>query len=432
MHKETYRERSDELVARVEKAYSDFTAGKISAKQFDQICDRAEAEQEKNTVSFKTRQYANKFAAGPDEIGPGAAYRTKGISSEKWQPPGVLDCTQAQWESLFAAASAKMPSYGVTVKAGGSFADKALTGGGDIRIKASSSPTGEGIAGAGGSLLPPVLLPQAFEQRFEPDRLFKHLPGVAADGQWVSFLKHVSNTNPATPSPEFGTIPDVGMNITSQQVTFTRVNAMCTFSIELLTDFSEFMSFVPHELAKAVVDSETNFIVNNTDTTYGQSKGLLHTSDVLTRDATQSDTPIDAVVAAYNDIRVGSSYGTADIVAMHPSTWLALRTVRSSTGLYVLDQNEPNNLGQSYDTLFGVRIIQNSWIPAGTAIVMDASIGCIGWTRQGLELMTNWAGDNEFSTYAWSFRAVERIAIGVQRPTAVCIVSNLPTGGWSS
>ena len=429
----TYRTKMAALQATADTTYADLKAGRVTQARFDEVFDGLEKEQQQLGTRYKSRLRANELGggAGPDEYPGGwSNVRTKGISSEKWRPPSVLDTTQQQWESLFAAAKSKMPSFAVDVA--DPVSTKMLGAGGDIRFKATSSPTVEGVAGAGGSLLPPVLLPEAFTERYEPDRLFAHLPGMAADGQWVSFLKHVSNTNPATPSPELGTIPDVGMVIEPQQVTFTRVNAMCTFSIELLRDFSEFMGFVPAELAKEVIDAETDFVCNNTDTSYGQSKGLLHTDDVLTRNALLSDTPIDAVVASYNDIRTGSSFGTADLVAMHPSTWLALRTVRSSTGLYVLDQNEPGNLGESFDRLFGVRIITNTKIPAGLAISMDASLAATAWTRQGLELMTNWSGDSEFSTYSWSFRCVERIAVGVQRPTAICVVSNLPTGGWSS
>jgi hypothetical protein len=54
------------------------------------------------------------------------------------------------------------------------------------------------------------------------------------------------------------------------------------------------------------------------------------------------------------------------------------------------------------------------------------------FTRMGLELMLNQFGDAEFTTFGVQFRCVERIALAIVRPSAVCVVSGLlsnPAGG---
>lgn len=105
-------------------------------------------------------------------------------------------------------------------------------------------------------------------------------------------------------------------------------------------------------------------------------------------------------------------------------TWDVVRRIENTLGSYLLNQNDPNALG-GLDNIFGTRVVVNTHVPEGTAIVMDTTKAVLAWTRLGLELMSNQFGDSEWGTNAWSFRAEERIAIGVQRPTAICVVTGL-------
>lgn len=138
-----------------------------------------------------------------------------------------------------------------------------------------------------------------------------------------------------------------------------------------------------------------------------------------------ADTPVDVIVKSFNDIRVGSSFATADLVAMHPTTWTDIRTQKNTQGSYLLTLNTPHDIGD-IDNIFGVKVITNSKVPAETAITFGTSLAVLAWTRLGLEIVSNQFGSTEWTTNAWSFRAEERVAIGVQRPTAICVVTGLP------
>jgi HK97 family phage major capsid protein len=153
--------------------------------------------------------------------------------------------------------------------------------------------------------------------------------------------------------------------------------------------------------------------------------GLLNTTGTLTR-LIGSDTPIDCLRKAFNDLRVGSAFATADLVAMHPTTWADLQLQKSTTGLYLLNPTDPNAIGD-LDNIFGVKVITNTYIPAGTAIVTDTSKSVLAWTRHGLSLDINSWGGSEFTENYVTFRAEERIAIGVMRPTAISIVTGPPS-----
>jgi hypothetical protein len=108
--------------------------------------------------------------------------------------------------------------------------------------------------------------------------------------------------------------------------------------------------------------------------------------------------------------------------------WRYLKLQKSTTGLYVLAQNEPNALGD-LDNIFGVHVLPNTKVPQGTAIVLDTAISCQACTPLGMEIMANQYGTYEFTQNAWTFRAEERVTVGVIRPTAICTVTGINLGG---
>jgi HK97 family phage major capsid protein len=149
----------------------------------------------------------------------------------------------------------------------------------------------------------------------------------------------------------------------------------------------------------------------------------LNTSGLLTR-AQGTDTPIDALQKSFNDLRVGPAYSTADLLAMHPTTWNAIRRQKTTFDSYILS---PDPSTGQVESIFGVPTVVNTLIPAGTALVFDTTQAILAWTRMGLTKGVNQFGDTEWVNNTVSFRVGQRIAIGVRRPSAVCTVTGLPT-----
>lgn len=382
-------------------------SGRISNARLDKIT----AEYEELDADIKRYDAAAPFAGSADMYPSQPA--TKSIGA-KWAPPSLLQATEDQWKSLFAATRSGVPGYSVNVGTKGS----GLGTDWEIGLKTPATGLGEGAAG---SLLAPRMLPNAFPLRLEPDRVFSHFVGAAADTQAVTWLQHTGNTGGAAVVAELETKPQLGMQVTSHTTSFETIAVLQTFSRQLADDFGSWMSFVPQAMTNALIDTETDQIVNGTGT--GEIRGLLHTSGVLER-SKGSDTRIDALVKASNDIRVGGAYANANLILMHPTTWAAVRTTKDLQDRYVLALNQPNELG-SVDNIFGVQVIVNTKVPQDVAIVLDTNIAVLGWTRLGLELTFNWQGDTEFRSNAYTYRLEERIAIGVQYPKAICIVDGL-------
>ncbi len=352
--------------------------------------------------------------SGAADFYPSGPTKTKGISGPQWAPPSPLQATEAQWKSLFAASRSRVPGYSVNVGAKGA----GLGTDWEIGLKTPLAGVGEGSPG---SLLAPQMLPNAFPYRLEPDRVFSHFVGASANTQAVTWLQHVGNTGAAAVVAELEPKPQLGMQVEAKTTSFTTIAVLQTFSRQLADDFGSWMGFVPQALTTALIDAETDQIVNGTGN--GEILGLVNTPGVLER-SKGSDTRIDALVKAANDLRVGGAFATANLILMHPTTWTAIKTQKDNQGRYVLALNQPNDLG-SVDNLFGTKVIVNTKVPEDIGIVMDTSIAVLAWTRLGLELTFNWQGDSEFRHNALTYRLEERIGIGVQYPKAICLVDGL-------
>lgn len=132
-------------------------------------------------------------------------------------------------------------------------------------------------------------------------------------------------------------------------------------------------------------------------------------------------TVIDTILEAVNDIRVGGAYADADLVLLHPTDWLTMRKLKTSFNSYVLDPNDPSQLG-GIDNLFGYRVVVSTQVPQGNAAVLDSKIAVNIFRRWGLEIMANPYADTAFEYNQIHYRAETRFALGVIYPEAVCLV----------
>jgi HK97 family phage major capsid protein len=333
----------------------------------------------------------------------------KGVGSDSFadnkavgRQPSVLDIPEREYKSLFDAVQKRQPSYRIDTKA----------------------PFGEGSFTSGG--LPPVLMPQLTQQLpYEPDDVFDHLIQMAApQASSVEWLSHTGNTNPAAATAELAQKPDLGPILTTHTMPFTKIAALASFSTESLSDFSYFTQFVPGEMFRAARDARTNEVLNGSGSS-PHMLGLLNQPNVLTR-VIGSDSPIDCLRKSFNDLRVGSAFANASLVILNPTTWADIQLQKATGGLYLLNPTDPNSIG-SLNDIFGVKVVTNTYCPAGTAVVLDTSKAVLAWTRQSWSLEINQYGTNEFNENYVTFRVEGRFAIGAMYPTAINLVTGLPS-----
>jgi HK97 family phage major capsid protein len=339
----------------------------------------------------------------------GNSAETKAIN----RPVSPLDIPVEQYRGLYEAAVKRLPSYRIDC-------DKM-----DVTTKSPFAET----SFTSGTLPPTLMTSLSLDLPYEPNDAFAAFKQLTApESRAVEYLQHTGNASPAAAVAELGNKPDIGMTLTTVTTPYVKIAALASVSEEALQDFGAFLQWVPHELEAAVRDCRTNEVVNGSGSS-PHMLGILNTSGTLTR-AIGSDTPVDCLRKAVNDIRVGSSYARASLILTHPTTWADLQLQKATTGAYLLNPNDPAALGD-LDNIFGCRVITNTYVPAGTAIVCDPN-WIYAWTRRGLTIDLNAHGTDASGTNLWvqnavSFRAELRCAIGVARPTAVNIVTGLPS-----
>lgn len=305
-------------------------------------------------------------------------------ATSKGSLPGPIDLSASEWEDAFQSATRRKGFRAqVTTKAA--------------------------ISGLG---LPAVIQPGLTQTlRTEPDRLLDHLPSTAAESPVIEYISHTGNTNPAATVAELGQKPDLGMQLATKTATMQKIAATASASMESLQDFSTFATFIPLELQRAVVDAETAWAVAQFEAVSG----------VLARARGASEAPLDTINAAFTDLRVGAAFATANLVALHPATWLYLSSQKDTQGRYLL--GEPGS--QTSANIWGVPVVQNTKIATGTALVFDTSCAMV-WHRMGLTIDSdNGYSASNFATNAVTYRCEERLAVGLLRPAGLSIVTGL-------
>jgi HK97 family phage major capsid protein len=421
------RQRASELKTEVRTALADCEAGRITGKQLAGIMDRAEREDGEITSGIAAYTKALSYRGGAaDERGQHSApdgWHAKSadagghrFATVKQHLPSPLDLTKEQVSEI-----------GEAGKRGYSL--KSFVGG--LKTKAAGDPA-PASEGQPGSLLPFELSDRYFQLPLEPTRISDFLPSVGAVGPGSVYLQHSGNAASPAVVPELQAKPDIGLQLSQQEVKYSVLAGLAGCSRQLLSDVSSvnagsgWEQFIPQELFRSLVNFENSFLLDGDSDT--GAKGLNTWTGTLTRDhsGTADTDDIDTIVKSANDIRVGSAFGNADLVILHPSDWTRIRLLRSDYGLFLLRPDDPLTIN-GLDNLWGMRVVTTTQQTEGKATVLDTTKAVLLFIREALELITVGLGavQTEYTLVhnAIQFRAELREGLAVPYPHAVSQVT---------
>jgi HK97 family phage major capsid protein len=296
--------------------------------------------------------------------------------------------------------------------------------GGQIRSKAAVT---EG--GLSPNLLPPIQQygPNGwFSLPYELTRVANFLPNVAFDGPGIAYFRHDSNGAEAAYTTEAATKPDLTPVTSEQYLRPAKVAGQINLTHELVSDAGDaFASHLVTDLARSLYNAESNLLLNGTVGSNGFA-GVNQISGTLTT-TLGTDTPLDCLSKAMVALR--NDFFEPDLIIVHPSTLGALRRVKDLQNRYILElMSGPRGIDGTSDQeqLWGCTVVQSTQQAAGTAAVLSVKSGAaVVYVREALT--TFFDPYSQSANNIYRYVSETRLALAVPRPTAINLVSGLPT-----
>jgi Phage capsid family len=366
--------------------------------------------------------------ASPSEYGvtgnpgdtAGIVFKGFGPNAEnRIQPGSVYQLDKTQIAALKQAAQQGTP---FKVQVGSKGIEHGNFGG--IREKAAIT---EG--GMSPNLLPPLQQygPNGwFNLPYEITNLQRYLPVVPFSGPGVAWWRHDSNGAEAAFTAEGATKPDISPVVSEQFTRASKIAGRYLATHELIQDAGDaFGQHLTVDLTRSLVNASNNMLLNGTTAANGWN-GINNVSGTLTQ-AQGSDTPLDAINKAMVQLR--NDFFVPDTLVIHPTTLGAIRRAKDLENRYLISLMEgPRGIDQTSDseTLWGMNCVQSTQQTAGTAAMLSVQSGAaVIYLREALNVFFDPYSMASSNTY--QYIAETRLALATPRPSAICLLSGLPT-----
>jgi HK97 family phage major capsid protein len=273
-----------------------------------------------------------------------------------------------------------------------------------------------------GGLLPAELAPGVLGPIHE-NRLLDRLPATPISAPSYEYIRHSSSTGTPSVTAEGAAKPEVTLVTSSQIATVVKLAAHFGISHEALSDFPTFLSYAVTEMTRQIQDVENAQLLNGSGTG-GNMLGLNLTTGALTHAVGTApvETGLDAIEVAIAQLRVGSSLAEANLLVLNPSTWSALRRSKDTQGRYLVNPDPTAADGQR---IWNVDVLVTTAQAAGAGLLLDTNKFGRVLVREGITVATGTNLD-DFSKNVQRWVIEERLALAVERPTAVLTITGLP------
>lgn len=259
------------------------------------------------------------------------------------------------------------------------------------------------------------------------NRLLERLPGIAIDVPAISYVEVDAVTGTATIVLEGASKPELSIPAVQRVATARKLAAHVGVSWEAYSgDYTAFVTAVQTELMKAVVDAENAQLYGGTGESNGQVNGLTSNPNVLRLDSstiTAQPGPWDALEQGIELLRSGPALAEADLCLMHPTTWSAIRRTTDTLGRYYAAA-DPS--ADEVNQAWGVPVLVSTKFALGEAVLVDTRQYGRVVVREPLVTRIGYSG-SDFTNNIVRFVAEERLTQTIERPQAICVITNMPT-----
>jgi HK97 family phage major capsid protein len=251
-------------------------------------------------------------------------------------------------------------------------------------------------------------------------RLLDKIPSISISAPSYEYIRHTGSTGAPTVVAEGFPKPDVVLETDQVIATVSKLAATFGLSRESMMDWSNFTSYAQTEMVRQIIDLENSELLNGTGLT-GNILGLNLTVGALTH-AVTTETGLDAIEIGIAALRTGASLAVADLLVLHPNTWSALRRTKDTQGRYLVNPDPTAADGQR---IWDVDVLVTTTQAAGAGLLLDTTKFGRVLVREGINVATG-TNNDDFSRNISRWVIEERLALAVERPTALLTLTGLP------
>lgn len=258
-------------------------------------------------------------------------------------------------------------------------------------------------------------------------RLLAKLPGIGIDVPSIAYVEVTSVTGNAGITLEGAPKPEILIPGVQRVATARKIAGHVGVSWEAYSgDYDAFVVAVQQELLGKLTDAENQQLFAGTGEANGQVNGLSTNPLSLALDGslfTEQPGPWDALEAAIALLRAGPAKAEPNLMLTTPGTWSAIRRTTNTQGDYYATADPTN--GET-GTAWGVPVLVSTAFTPGVVVLVDTTRYGRVVVRESIVTRIGYSG-TDFTDNIVRFVSEERITQTVERPQAICKITNMPT-----
>lgn len=271
-------------------------------------------------------------------------------------------------------------------------------------------------AGAWAVQPPPISFMQATPmRRLVVADLF---PQRSISTPWASWMEETTFTNNAAITDEGAEKPESALAWTRRDAHAVKIANSIPVTTEQLEDIPGIQGVINGRLTQMVRFAEEVALLNSTN---ANLTGFTQLPDILTQ-ARGTDNNVDTILKLFTQIEAtgtNTAFAEPNFVVMHPTNFLTVRLMKSSTGDYIW--GPPSEEGGT--RMWGVPVVRTPGMTVNTALVGDSSYAQID-RYKNISVSVGWV-NNQFRENERTILAEERIILEVYRQQAFGLATGL-------
>ena len=275
------------------------------------------------------------------------------------------------------------------------------------------------------SLLPAELMPGVVERIHEP-RIADLLPTVSSSTLNYEYISDNTSSNTVTGITAEGVAaPDAVLSF--GETTLAAQAIKCTFgaSYETLSDRPSLLGYLTAEVFKQFSDEENSLLPNGSSGIVGLTQTSGITTVAVPGTLPTGANTFDYVISTIDAMRVSKSLAVADKAFVHPATFHAMIAQNKDTLGRWLSTPDPTT--EIIERIFGVKVYLSTAVTAGEMVFIDTDRFGFVVLREGLRLLSPGYNASDYSEFLQRWAVIERLNLAVVRPTAVGLLTGLPS-----